>query len=151
MSDEQIGEFAENTNFSTKLKEWHFSIEGQPFVLREAQEADHIAYKDVSITKMRVTEDKGGEFTGGADADAVLVCKCMRKLVATGETTTEQPVPLPFIKGLPRQHFKRFLRWVRLNSGMDDEKETAEFLKKRIASDTRKLELLEKDGPVGKD
>lgn len=134
-------------NFSTELVYWDFMLNNEKFRLKEALETAHIAYKNVAIQNMKVSEEKGGEFTGGADADAVLVSKCLFKLV---EDSKEQPIQLHFVKSLPRKIFTRLYTWIRKNSGMDEEQETEEFLTKRIASDTTKLANLQKAGPMGK-
>lgn len=145
----------EPTNFSTEPIKWYFAIDGISYVVKEASEDAYTSYRNATMQHLKVIESKEGNqgsFTGGAEADTILVTKCLFKVEKNGEAEREVPVPIHFVKGLKRSITSRLYQWIRKNSGMDEEQETVEFLTKRIQDDTKKLERLKKDGGVlGKD
>lgn len=126
------------------------------FLLREASEAGHIAYRDATMRGMMIRKEEGAtaeaSVTGGADADAILVARSLFRLTPGASDDApqiENPVTLEFVKGLPRRITARLYSKVRELSGMDEDQETVEFLSKRIKSDHAKLSKLQKDGTPG--
>ena len=142
------------TSFSSKPNEWVFSIDNTSYVLREAKEDAVIAYKDISMRHLQFSEREGGmagQLSGGAEADAFLVSKCLFRIDGEGETRKELPVPPTFVRNLPHRISSRLYKWVKSNSGMLEEEETIEVLEKRIKSDQSKLARLKKGETEGKD
>lgn len=135
-------------NFSTEPLYWDFSIGDTKYRLKEAGEDGVIAYKNCSLQHL-VAHEKGESkilsASGGAEADSILISKCLFTLEGDNET----PVSPQKVKALPHRITSRLYKWIRKNSGMDEEQETEEFLAKRIASDTKKLASL-KEGVPGK-
>lgn len=120
-------------------------------VLHEASEAAHNAYKAVTVKAMRVSarensDERKASFDGGQEADAVLVSKCLFKVVGG----SLQPVDLNFVLGIPRRITKRLYAKVRQMSAMDEDEETIEFLTSRVESDRRKIAAIREHGPMGK-
>lgn len=134
-----------------------FAIGSDQYVLREASEDAHIAYRDVSMRAMSLSGDSSSQkarIEGGAEADAVLVSKCLFKLdptVLLNDKPTERPVTVQFVRTLPRRIVSKLYNKVRELSGMDEDEETEQFLTARIESDRKKLAALRKDGTPGND
>lgn len=144
MSNEQDDVF----NFSTEPVYYDFSIGSVQYRIREASEEGIIAYKNCSLQHLVAREQGDNKVlsaSGGADADSILISKCLFRL----EGDKEISIPVSTIKALPHKITSRLYKWIRKNSGMDEEQETEEFLTKRIASDTKKLAAL-KEGVPGK-
>ncbi len=121
----------------------------ESYILREASEAAHIAYRDITARSMRMGETDKGEknvsVLGGSDADSVLLAYCLfRRLTSSQGAISDTPVPLEFVKALPRRVTSKLIEQLRTLSGMDEDQESDEFLSKRIAADTVKLETLRK-------
>lgn len=138
-------------NFSTEPVYMDFSIDGKSYRLREAGEGGIIAYKNCALQNLvakEVGDSKTVSASGGAEADAILISQCLFTL---GEGGKESSVSLQRVKELPYRITVRLYKWIRANSGMDEEQETQEFLTKRIQSDSDKLTKLVKDGTPGKD
>lgn len=129
------------------------------YIVREALEAGHVAYKDETSKSMKVSgssiDNMTASLEGGSKADTILIQKCLFKVIAitSGDQVTvrEDPVTLGFVMDLPRRITGRLYQKIRQISGMDEEQETVEFLTKRIESDRKKIARLEKDGVPGKD
>lgn len=136
------------------------------FVLYEASEAAHTAYRDATASGMRITvnektEERQGVMSGVGKADAVLTGMCLVEVRPESNTDNIVPValdrdgnPVPvgttYVMSLPHRISGNLYRKVRQMSGMDEDGETVEFLKKRITSDQAKLDRLERIGPPGK-
>lgn len=135
------------------------------FILHEVYERDFNTYQGVSRNAMTLQVGDNGErqgrFTGGEEADAVLVASCMVEVVVNPDRSYApkavdgdgKPIHVTpaFVQSLIRRVSSRLYRKVRTMSGMDEDHETVEFLKSRIKSDKEKLERLEKKGAPGKD
>lgn len=135
------------------------------FVLHEVYERDYNAYQGVSRKAMTLQVGDNGErqgrFEGGEEADAVLVASCMVEVVLKEDKSYApkaldgegKPIHVSpaFVQSLIRRVSSRLYRKVRAMSAMDEDHETADFLKSRIKSDQEKLERLEKKGALGKD
>lgn len=133
-------------------------------VLFEASEATHTAYRDASISGMTIranekSDQREASIKGVSAADSLLVAGCLVEVAKTEDGWKPKavdrngnpvPVDVGWVRGLPHRIIDRLYKKVRTLSEMDRDEETVEFLKARIESDTRKLERLEKDGPVGK-
>lgn len=151
--------FTEDFNFSVEPRQFGpFSIGNDQFILKEASEAAHIAYKDATTKGIRVSgkdiESMSASVDGTSQADAILVQKCLFKVKQTNNPELPVqylPSDLNYVLGLPRRITKRLYAKVRDLSGMDAEQETADFLRSRIAKDQERLAKLERDGAPGKD
>lgn len=148
-------ELSNDFDFSLEPKSIRFTIGSQAYVLREASEEAYTSYRNLTMRHLRFVGTESGEkkaqLTGGAEADTQLLAKCMFKVSRHGDQTAEEPVPFETVSSLPRRITSRLLNWVRENSGMNEDLETAEFLEKRIKSDTEKLAELRAEGAAGKD
>lgn len=143
------------TSFSSKPNAWFFTIDSFRYVAREAKEDAVIAYKDVSMRHLQFSEGvggmKSGQLSGGAEADAVLVSRCLFKIVGDGEDAKEVPVSLQEVKSMRHAISKRIYMWIKKNSAMEEEEETIDLLERRIKDDTAKLARLKKGDTEGKD
>lgn len=142
-------------DFSLEPRYTKFSVGKEEFVLREASEEAYTSYKNLTMRSMRFSGVEGGEkkaqMIGGAEADTQLISKCLFRLKKNGDQVIEDPVPFEVISAMPRRTTSRMYQWIRMNSGMEEEVETIEFLEKRIKSDQDKLAVLRGDGTAGKD
>lgn len=98
-----------------------FKIGPDDYVLVGADEGAHSAYKNATMRGMQVIADEKDNKTvtsrGTAEADAILISKCLFKLV-NGQ---RQAVDVKFVNSLPRQSSKRLYEKVREISGMDED------------------------------
>lgn len=162
-----VEEFPEDFNFNLEPRCWKFSIAGRRCVLREASEKGHTQSRNVSLRNLVFTGDqneKKGSFVGGAEADTVLLSQCLYEIIPSVNKETGVPIvvdgvpqfverliPLQQIETLPRWLTSRLYNWLRKNSGIEEETETAEFLIKRIEADQKKLAAIQGKGTAGKD
>lgn len=128
-----------------------FKIGDVSYILKEATEAAHIAYRDATMRSMRVAEDSKGEkiasVAGGSEADTILIAYCLfRRSPDPGNPSfpPDATVPVEFVKSLPRRITSKLYFKVRELSGMDEDQETKDFLTKRIEGDKKKLDALSK-------
>lgn len=130
---------------------YKFTFGSTSYIVREALEGAHVAYKDVTQQAIRMSGDQRAQSAtfaaGGSKDDAMLISRCLFRYVEG----KEEPISLEEVLGLPRKLTARLLKWIRHNSGMDEDEETIEFLERRIASDTGKLERLKGGHTPGKD
>lgn len=158
-------EFPDGFNFSLEPRQWKFSIGTRQFVLREAAEKAHTKYRNVMMRNLVFTGDeaeKKGSFVGGAEADTILLAECLFEIVPMTQDDgklvvvdgkqqfTERPLPLQEVDRLPRSITSRLHVWLKKNSAIEEETETAEFLIKRIESDQKKLTAIQSRGTAGK-
>ena len=135
--------FLENVSLEpTKIP---FSLGGRSFILREASEDAYTAYRNVVSKALHFKEGGGAYQDGGNEADTVLIQRCTFEVITNGQGgTSEVPVKVDFIRGLPRRITGPLYKKIREISGMDEDIETVEFLTKRIEADTKKLATLNK-------
>lgn len=126
------------------------------FLLREVGEKGHSRYMSQSLRGMAVKEGDDGKKTlsmeGANLADSHLTASCLFEVTVDSDNTviTEKPCTPEFVQSLPHRIAARLYKKARDLSGMNEDEETVEFLEKRIASDTKRLELLKTAGTVGK-
>ncbi len=129
-------------NFSAEPVKIPVTINGNPYVLREASEDAYTAYRNVSAKSIKHNEDGGAYFDGGQEADTLLLQRCLFEVLKNSSGDVEQPVKLDFVRGLPRRITKTLYLKLREMSGLDEESETVETLTKRIEKDTKRLARL---------
>ncbi len=149
--------YSEDFNFSLEPKQFGpFSIGEKQFILREATEAAHVAYKNEGMKGVKVTgktiDSMSAAIEGTNMADTILVQKCLFEIVKSNNPEIPvryNQVDLGYVLNLPRRITQRLYAKVRHLSGMDAE-ETPEAIKKQIEALQQRLLLIEKDGAAGK-
>lgn len=116
------------------------TIAGKKYRLHEASGGAVCAFRNAMFANTKLSpEGKPETFGTMADADPVLVSKCLYEILPDGKS--EGPVHVNQIRAWPNAILRKLSAKVKEISDLGDE-ETVEVLEKRIADDTAKLERL---------
>jgi len=113
---------------------------GKEYFMREASEAAVASFQNCMISSAKMSDE--GKFLGlgnMATANSLLISKCLFERLPDGKDGANPPVEE--VSLWPHRVTAPVLKWIKDVSGLNTD-ETAEFLKKRIAEDTIKLEKL---------
>lgn len=120
---------------------------GKKYVLKEADNAAAVAYRNATSKATRLVDGKLSGFDGLHDADPLLVSMCLYEVDATGPGT-EGKVAIGFVKGMLNKYVKPMFEWVVENSDLK-ETPTKEGVEKQIAELQKQLAAMDEKEPDG--
>ncbi len=124
---------------------------GKEYILREAGNAAVVAYRNATAKSTRLTDGKLSGFDGLAEAEPLLVSKCLFELNPNGQGgNKEGAVHIEFIKSMPNRFVKPMFDWLEKVSDIN-ERTTPDLLRKQIADLQKQLKELEADDSSPKD
>jgi hypothetical protein len=115
-------------------------IGAQQYVLREADEAAAVAYRNAVMKAVRMTEGGPTTLDGAADVEPLLVSRCLFTANEAGGLT---PVPLAVIRTWPSRIVKPLFARAKAISELEEGEDTAEQLQAKIDKLQARLDKLQ--------
>ena len=136
MSDEMVFE-----DLEPQTKDVYLGKARKHYRLREATEAIIIKWRNINLKGAKLRDGKLVSMEGAASGEPVLVSLCLFEV----DGDKEKPVKIDTIMSWRGVIVQDMYKWIAKVSGLAEEQETEELIKKRIESDTEKLNLMKEE------